>query len=140
MTTANAKFKNFVFKYEYSFSTLNLSWRLLISPSLSLPLPLIVNKRHFFLQVSENDDVQKLQSQIEKLENGRNSADIMEPGEEEENAEDMKENEAPVYVSDKKTDELKGKSDTFSLHFLSLSIMVYVERLNSFLHNHNQVN
>ena len=99
-----------------------------------------MNKPDSFLQVSENDDVQKLRSQIEKLENGRNSADIMEPGEEEENAEDMKENEAPVYVSDKKTDELKGKSDTFSLHFLSLSIMIYVERLNSFLHNHNQVN
>ena len=52
--------------------------------------------------------MQKLQSQIEKLENGRNSADITEPGEDE-NAEDMKENEAPIYVSDKKTDELKGK-------------------------------
>ena len=125
MTTANAKFKNFVFKYEYSYSTLNLSWRPLISSSLSLPLPLIVNKRDFFLQVSENDDVQKLQSQIEKLENGRNSADIMEPGEDEENAEDMKGSEAPVYVSDKKTDELKGKSDAFSAITIVLSCTCY---------------
>ena len=58
--------------------------------------------------------MQKLQSQIEKLENGRNSADITEP-DEEENAEDMKENEAPIYVSDKKTDELKGKYGVGSL-------------------------
>ena len=81
-----------------------------------------MTKPDSFPQVSENDDVQKLQSQIEKLENGRNSADIMEPGEDEENAEDMEENEAPVYVSDKKTDELKGKLDAFSPHLLSLSI------------------
>ena len=75
--------------------------------------------------------MQKLQSQIEKLENGRNSADIMDPGEDEENAEDMKENEAPVYVSDKKTDELKGKLDVIQcyhygviVYLLSLSIIV----------------
>ena len=81
-------------------------------------LSLKANKPDFFLQVSENDDVQKLQSQIEKLENGRNSLDTVEPGKEEENAEDMKENEAPVYVSDKKTDELKGRCFRFRTCFL----------------------
>ena len=99
-----------------------------MSSSLSLRLSVTVNQPDSFLQVSENDDVQKLQSQIEKLENGRNSVDIMEPGEEE-SAEDMKENEAPVYVSDKKTDELKGKLNAFSPHLLSLSIVVGVKRL-----------
>ena len=69
--------------------------------------------------------MQKLQSQIEKLENGKNSADIMEPGEDEENAEDIKENEAPVYVSDKKTDELKGKLDAFSVITIVLSCTCY---------------
>ena len=37
------------------------------------------------------------------------------PDDDEENAEDMKENEAPTYVSDKKTDELKGKKKDLML-------------------------
>ena len=48
--------------------------------------------------------MQKLQSKIERLENEKNFGEA-----EEEADEEMKENEAPVYVSDKKTDELKGQ-------------------------------